>query len=100
MVKQPKTEAPQQGKNKSKFSAFPIRDLPQQVQSIVEESPEKDTKSEPKSLLEPVLPTVRQPARSFAPTPLPQPQKSTERGWFFEINEMKSDLTSLVLLKS
>ena len=56
-------------KSKSKFSAFPARDELQQQQ---------DKNSEPKRVLEPVLPTVRQPEKAFAPTPLPQPQKATE----------------------
>jgi len=79
-VKQPKTLSQRVEKKKSKFSAFPARDLSQQQQRTVEDLPEKDSKSEPIRLLEPVLPTVRQPERSFAPTPLPQPPKSTRRG--------------------
>ena len=43
-------------KSKSKFSAFPARDELQQQQ---------DKNSEPKRVLEPVLPTVRQPEKAF-----------------------------------
>jgi hypothetical protein len=73
-------------KSKPTFSAFPARGRPQQIlgaqQRTVEDLTEKDTASEQKRnfLLDAVLPTVRQPERSFAPTPLPQPQGNLLRG--------------------
>jgi len=78
-------------KTKPTFSAFPARGRPQQIlgaqQRTVEDLTEKDTASEQKRnfLLDAILPTVRQPERSFAPTPLPQPQavqskKSSDSG--------------------
>ena len=79
-------EGSSQKTNPSKFSAFPARGRPQQIlgaqQRTVEDLTEKDTASEPKRnfLLDAVLPTVRQPERSFAPTPLPQPQGNLSRG--------------------
>ena len=100
MIEKPKNtfEGSSQKTNPSKFSAFPARGRPQQIlgaqQRTVEDLTEKDTASEQKRnfLLDAVLPTVRQPERSFAPTPLPQPQGNLLKGIVNSLGVERSDV--------
>ena len=99
MIEKPKStfEGSSQ-KSRPTFSAFPARGRPQQIlgaqQRTVEDLTEKDTASEQKRnfLLDAVLPTVRQPERSFAPTPLPQPQGNLLRGIVKSLGVEESDV--------